>query len=204
MGEDDIGTANLTFDIEPAGLKADTDMSETELPEIMELGRSNAEEAAQYASLAQERALQASGYAEDAADYADKAERLTIRNVTATIDNKTGTPSVDVTQTGDTEKTFNLSFHNLKGEKGDKGEQGIQGIQGEKGDKGDTGATGPKGDKGDTGSQGPKGDKGDTGPQGAPGIDGTVAFDDLTEEQRLALKGEKGDTGEQGPQGERG
>lgn len=36
------------------------------------------------------------------------------------------------------------------------------------------------------------------GPKGDKGQDGTVAFDELTEEQRLSLKGEKGDKGQDG------
>lgn len=46
--------------------------------------------------------------------------------------------------------------------------------------------------------------KGEMGPQGPKGADGTVAFDDLTEEQRESLvgpQGPKGDPGQQGPQG---
>ena len=42
------------------------------------------------------------------------------------------------------------------------------------------------------------------GRDGRDGVDGTVAFDELTPEQRASLKGEKGDRGETGPQGERG
>lgn len=67
-----------------------------------------------------------------------------------------------------------------------------------KGEKGD------KGDKGDTGEQGPEGPQG---PQGEPGVDGTMTFEDLTDEQKASLKGEKGDkgdTGEQGPEGPQG
>ena len=60
---------------------------------------------------------------------------------------------------------------------------------------------GPKGDKGDRGEKGNKGDKGDKGDRGA---DGTVAFADLTDEQKASLKGEKGDTGAQGLQGPQG
>lgn len=46
---------------------------------------------------------------------------------TASVDNSTGTPSVDVTKNG---YNFDFSFHNLKGEKGDKGDTGPQGPQG--------------------------------------------------------------------------
>lgn len=45
--------------------------------------------------------------------------------VSATVDDSTGTPSVEVTASGaDTAKNFAFSFHNLKGAKGDKGDTG--------------------------------------------------------------------------------
>ena len=92
-------------------------------------------------------------------------------------------------------------IESLKGEKGDKGDTGPQGP------KGETGPQGPQGDTGPQGPQGPKGDTGPQGPQGEKGADGTMTFEDLTEEQKASLKGdkgEKGDTGDQGPQGETG
>ena len=50
---------------------------------------------------------------------------------TATIDNNSGTPSVEITASGDnTAKVFDFAFHNLKGDKGERGEQGIQGEKG--------------------------------------------------------------------------
>ena len=53
----------------------------------------------------------------------------TISDVTASVDNNTGTPSVDVTYTGsDDNKTIDFAFHNLKGEKGDTGARGATGA----------------------------------------------------------------------------
>ena len=92
-------------------------------------------------------------------------------DVTASVDNTVGTPSVNVTASGpDTAKEFDFEFHNLKGEQGDTGETGETGngiastvlnpdytltitftdgtsyttpsIRGAKGDTGNTGATG--------------------------------------------------------------
>lgn len=82
-----------------------------------------------------------------------------------------------------------------QGEKGEQGPQGIQGIQGEQGPKGETG---PQGEQGPRGEQGPQGE---TGPKGA---DGTMTFEDLTNEQRESLRGPQGPEGPQGPQGEPG
>lgn len=63
---------------------------------------------------------------------------------------------------------------------------------------------GPAGPKGDTGPAGAKGAKGDTGPQGPAGADGTITFEELTEEQRESLRGPQGEAGPQGIQGEAG
>ena len=51
------------------------------------------------------------------------------------------------------------------------------------------------------GEQGPEGPQG---PQGVPGKDGTMTFEELTDEQRESLRGPQGIQGEQGPQGEIG
>ena len=49
-----------------------------------------------------------------------------------------------------------------------------------------------------------RGEKGETGERGPKGEDGTVAFEDLTENQKAMLNGEKGDKGEIGEKGEKG
>lgn len=105
-------------------------------------------------------------------------------DATATVDESTGTPSVNVELSGpDTAKVFSFAFSGLKGETG---------AQGDKGDTGDIGATGPQGvsvtnaeidgsghliitlsagepiDAGNAvGPKGAKGDTGATGPEGA-------------------------------------
>ena len=103
-----------------------------------------------------------------------------------------------------------------KGEQGPKGEDGytpIKGIDYFDGKDGQDGKDGIDGKDGYTpikgidyfdGEPGPKGDQGPIGPQGPKGADGTMTFEDLTEEQKASLKGDKGDTGEPGPEGPQG
>lgn len=75
---------------------------------------------------------------------------------------------------------------------------------------GPQGPAGPQGERGLQGPAGPQGERGLQGETGPRGADGTVAFDDLTDEQRESLRGpqgiqgERGLQGETGPQGERG
>ena len=62
-------------------------------------------------------------------------------SMTATVDQTTGTPSIDVSKSGSDEApSFNLAITGIKGEKGDKGDTGEQGPQG------DVGPQGPKGE----------------------------------------------------------
>ena len=79
----------------------------------------------------------------DKGDTGDTGEKgtdgtnATITEVTATVDETSGTPRVTVTMDGtESERKFSFSFSGLKGEKGE---------QGDKGDKGDTGANGENG-----------------------------------------------------------
>ena len=92
--------------------------------------------------------------------------------VSATVDETTGTPSVEVETSGpDTAKNISFAFTGLKGEKGDKG------------DKGDTGDTGPQG------PEGPQGPKGDTG----TGLDILGTYASLEELQGAVQSPSQGD-----------
>lgn len=80
--------------------------------------------------------------------------------------------------------------------------------------KGNDGATGPKGSKGDSGKSAYQSylDTTTDDPvlsesewiESLHGTDGTVSFDDLTDEQKEQLKGDPGPQGPAGPQGEKG
>ena len=151
------------------------------------------------------------------------AEHLT---ATASVDNTTGTPAVDVSTEG---YNVDFKFSGIKGEQGERGPEGKRGIAGPRGEKGETGATGasPKieqvpgsigvsgvpavnitdpttltvgivynGEKGEKGDKGDKGDTGETGPQGPQGEPGPQG--------PAGPQGEPGPQGLQGPQGEPG
>lgn len=146
-------------------------------------------------------------------DEEEIAENLT---ATATVDNSTGTPSVDVTKNG---YNLDFAFKNLKGEKGDKGDTGAKGTPGADGKTGtsvivskvntpESGAvvgriTGLKSQELDPTipssyetievRNGEKGEKGDTGATGATGATGEAG-----------PQGPQGESGPQGPQGEVG
>lgn len=56
--------------------------------------------------------------------------------------------------------------------------------------------------KGADGERGLDGKQGPVGPMGPKGADGTMVFEELTEEQREMLRGPIGETGPQGPKGD--
>lgn len=105
------------------------------------------------------------------------------------------------------------------GEQGPQGSQGPRGPVGPRGEKGDPGPQGIQGPQGEIGPEGPQGVQGPVGPKGDKGADGTVSFEELTEEQKASLRGEDGKpftydmftpeqlaalVGPQGPQGPAG
>lgn len=123
-------------------------------------------------------------------------------NVSATADDATGTPYVDVETSGpDTALNISFAFHNLKGSKGDTGEQG------------------PSGETGPQGETGPRGEKGETGPAGADGgyyspavdssgnLNWTPSKSGMPSVAGANIRGPQGPSGEngaQGPQGDQG
>lgn len=60
------------------------------------------------------------------------------------------------------------------------------------------------GKDGEQGLPGEKGEKGDKGDPGEKGKDGTMSFEELTEEQKASLKGDPGEKGEPGETGDSG
>lgn len=76
--------------------------------------------------------------------------------------------------------------------------EALNSYKGPKGDRGEPGPIGPVGPQGERGPEGP------AGPQGEPGKDGSIVFEELTDEQKELLRGPQGIPGEQGPQGEQG
>ena len=151
------------------------------------------------------------------------AQHLT---ATASVDNTTGTPKVDVSTEG---YNVDFKFSGIKGEQGERGPEGKRGLRGPQGEKGETGATGPSprieqvpgsigvsgvpavnitdpttltvgivynGEKGEKGDKGKEGHTGATGPQGPQGGPGP--------EGPQGPAGPQGEPGPQGPQGEPG
>lgn len=122
----------------------------------------------------------------------------------------------------------------IRGATGPAGPQGVPGIQGPAGEAGPAGPRGLQGVQGIPGPEGPAGPAGDPGPQGVSithtwlgtrlsitsasgtsavdlqgppgekGADGTMTFEELTDEQKASLKGDPGEQGPAGPAGANG
>lgn len=69
-------------------------------------------------------------------------KKITLPSITASVDNTTGNPAINVESNGD---GINFAFSGIKGEKGATGERGATGLQGPKGDKGEQGNSGYSG-----------------------------------------------------------
>ena len=121
-------------------------------------------------------------------------------DITASVDDVTGTPYADVTKGGTADHpVFNIAFHNIKGAQGIQGVQGPTGLDGPTGPAGPTGPQGPQGDPGIAGPQGPRGLTGPEGPQGPQGPEGPEG-----PQGQQGQQGPTGATGAQGPQGPQG
>ena len=121
----------------------------------------------------------------------------------ATVENTTGTPSVQVVKGGTTTNpTFAFNFTNLKGAQGPQGIQGIQGPKGDKGLTGDKGATGERGPQGATGAAATI--KVGTVSTGNPGTNATVVNEGTANAAVFNFTIPRGATGATGPQGPAG
>lgn len=66
-------------------------------------------------------------------------KKITLPSITASVDNTTGNPAINVESNGD---GINFAFSGIKGEKGETGETGPQGPKGDKGEQGNSGYSG--------------------------------------------------------------
>lgn len=136
--------------------------------------------------------LAAPGEKGDIGDTGNTGAAAGFGTVSATVDETTGTPAVDV-QTDGPNTALNVTFS-------------FTGLKGKTGDKGNTGETGPQGDPGAAAGFGsPTATVDDS--TGTPNVEVTASGPDTAKVFSFAftgLKGETGDTGSTGPKGDPG
>lgn len=136
--------------------------------------------------------LAAPGEKGDIGDTGNTGAAAGFGTVSATVDETTGTPAVDV-RTDGPNTALNVTF-------------AFTGLKGKTGDKGDTGDTGPQGDPGAAAGFGTPTATVDES-TGTPSVEVTASGPDTAKVFSFAfagLKGETGDTGSTGPKGDPG
>ena len=148
----------------------------------------------------------------------DPGAAATIVGVSASVDSGVGTPSVTVSNIGDSSAAnFKFEFKNLKGATGETGSAGKDGAPGKDGVSAThswSGTTLTITSASGSSSANLKGDKGETGSAGKDGSDGvstthswngtTLTVTSASGTSSANLKGEKGNTGDPGADGKDG
>ena len=124
-----------------------------------------------------------------------QAEAVSLKNEGEMIKGPQGDSAYQVALNNGFKGTEEAWLASLVGPQGKEGPAGPQGTPGVKGIDGKDGRPGADGKPGKDGEPGPAGAPG---PQGPPGKDGTMTFEELTEEQKASLKGEPGEPGKSG------
>ena len=141
--------------------------------------KDDAVEAKDKAVEAKNAAKTAQGKAEDAQRAAEQAAGSVLGlTAEASVDANTGTPSVEVDVTTESDhKNMSFSFHNLKGDRGETGSQG---------------PAGPTGPVGPTGPQGERGPAGSDGQDGSDGFSPVVTVTEITGGHEVAVTDAEG------------
>lgn len=125
--------------------------------------------------------------------------------ISATVDNTTGTPNVQVSSDGpNTAKNIAFAFTGMKGETGAQGPQGPAGADGAQGIQGPPGADGAKGDPGEDGGYYTPAVNASGDLSWTPSKSGMASVAGANIMGPQGPQGEKGDTGDTGPKGDTG